>query len=265
MECQNLTIANYHENFADNFTSIAYANILQEKFGSKCYFKNSRQERKNFEEKMAYFDIEYNYISQATIDKISLSADIYNKDFVDNKKLIKNIKRRTKSNKNNILNLKFFQIDDIDKISPKTKKMFEFNKKDFLVNYDVLDKITSTNSVGLYINKNDIIANNIDYDFIYRATMRLNKYLIKPKLFIFSSESIKDKITSCFDFEIIKQYNWREEFYFLSKCRHKIVLNSPNSYSEGFWASILKNRDYSITIFDKNLSKHKKYHNWLGV
>ena len=48
-----------------------------------------------------------------------------------------------------------FKIDDIPKITDELKTKFDFKNTDFIVNYDILEEITETNSIGLYISPKD--------------------------------------------------------------------------------------------------------------
>ena len=255
MKLENLVLVEYQENFADNLSSIAYAKILEEKTNAKCYLENDIKKRKIFENKMSNFNLEYEFISSTRVQNFSKLA-------LDNNKFFLNTNKTKKIN-NKIISLKHFNIDDKDLISDNIKNMLKFNKCDFIVNYDILEDIVSTQSIGLYINKNDI--NTINNEFIYNATKRLNKYIKKPKLYIFSDNSIKDKINSFIDYEILSINDWREEFYFLTACKHKIILNTKNSYSEGFWAAVLNEKEYCLNIYDKKIKTIKKRNNWIAM
>lgn len=206
--------------------------------------------------------MEYNYISSARVKKISNNALKKNKSYIDNLIIDKKISEKKITNK--ILNLKHFKIKDIDYISDKIKDMLKFNRYDFLINHDILENILNTQSIGLYINENDIL-NKKEKDFIYQATKRLNKYIKKPKLYIFSKKDISNEIKFYVDYEIINLNDWREEFYFLTCCKHKIILNTKNSYSEGFWSAILNQKDYTINIYDKKLQDKKARKNWIAI
>ena len=126
-----------------------------------------------------YFD----YISKGSVNRITKEAFLLNNDFFYNKKSKKLIK---KDKQNKILDLKYFSIDDIDLIDDEIKNSCQFKDLDFIINFDILEKIKNTNSIGLYVNKKDIENNNVDYEYIYDAQERLNKYLKKPILYIFT-------------------------------------------------------------------------------
>ena len=67
------------------------------------------------------------------------------------------------------------------------------------------------------------------------------------------------------NYEILDLGDWREEFYFLMQCKHKIIHCTQNSYSEGLWASVLNGKNYFYVAFDKKLKPSKKFHNWIAV
>jgi hypothetical protein len=62
---------------------------------------------------------------------------------------------------------------------------------------------------------------------------------------------------------IVNLYDWREEFYFLTNCKHKIILNSANSYSEGFWASVLNEKSYNLNVIESEIKTRKIRPNWI--
>ena len=257
---ENILVLEYQDNFADNLSSIAYGKIIEKETKLHCYFENDTQKRKHFEKFMSSFNLDYDFISSSRIKKLTESAFLKNKLYIDSKKIKKEMTKKNLRDK--IINLAHFRISDIDLISDNIKNMLKFSKYDFLINYDILENILSNQSIGLYINEKDL--NSVNNDFIYRATQRLNKYIKKPKLYVFTKQKIKD-INSFIDYEIISLSDWREEFYFLTNCKHKIILNSKNSYSEGFWAAVLNQKDYSINIFDKKLKSNKDLKNWIGI
>lgn len=264
MTVKDMIILTYQDNFADNLSSYAYGKILEKKSGRKCFFENNTFQRLNFENMMSDFKLDIDYISSSRVEKITQKSYLMSRLFVDEKHIKKEL-GKTNKNKTNILNLKHFNIDDLPLITDDIKEKFLFTNIDFVKNHDILEKITSSQSIGLYISQNDFRNENIDFDFIYRATKRLNKYIKKPKMFVFTSAPIEDKINSCIDFEIVHLNNWKEEFYFLKCCKHKILLNAPASYSQNFWASILKQKAYSINIFDKRMNVAIKKDNWIAV
>lgn len=256
---ENLVILNYHDNFADNFSSYAYSKILEENSGISCCYENKTSLRTAFEEKMSYFDMEYKFISSARIEKLTKKADNLNKYYINSKDIAK------KKIKRGIINLKHFNLDDTKYLPKDLISVFNFKNNDFIVNYDILEEINSKNSIGLYISKKDIDDNKIDFKFIKKATKRLNKYLKKPKLFIFTNADLDFKIDSYIDYEIVNLRDWKEEFYFLKSCKHKIILNSQNSYSNGFWAALMSELDYHYIVYDKNLNQKTKKLNWIAV
>lgn len=246
---KKIVVIEYQDSFADNFSNFAYSKIMENKFDIECFYENSTKDRMNFERKMKNFNMDYSYISRSRANNIAKTSRLIDiKDLNLNK--IKN---------NKVLNLCHFRIDDIRYITDDIKSMFNFANIDFIVNHDILENIVSSNSIGLYINKDD----KADLRYIKDATKRLNKYIKHPKLFIFSRKQIN--IDSYIDYEIVQIYDWREEFYFLKSCKHKIIHCSDLSYSEGFWASILNNKSYYYTVFDKKLKTHNKFKNWLSV
>ena len=251
MKLKNYILLEYQENFADNLSIIAYGKILEKNTNSRCYFENDTKKRLKFENYMSNFNLDYDFISTTRVKEIAKKAY-----FANSIPLI--------NNKNKILKYNHFKINDIDLISDEIKSMIKFNHFNFVTNYDILEEIQQNQSIGLYINQNDIkeIENS---NYILRATERLNKYVKKPKLYIFTDKKFENKINSYIDFKIINLPNWREEFYFLTACKHKIILNTKNSYSEGFWAAVLNQKDYYINIYNKKIKTKKKYDNWIGV
>ena len=263
MNKENIIVLKYQENFADNLSLCAYGKILENETQRKCFFENNSKKRENFENFMANFKMDYNYISTARIENITKKSYLLSRLYINDKQIHKEISK--KRNSNSILNLKYFKIDDIKHLSNEITSGFKFNNTSFIQNFDILEEITNTQSIGLFINPKDLQNNEVDYNYITNATKRLNKYIKKPKLYIFSDLKVNNKINSYIDFKIYNLKDWREEFYFLKNCKHKIILNSTNSYSEGLWSAILNQKDYSINIYDKKLKVQNKYDNWIGV
>ena len=263
METQELIILKYQDNFADNFTSIAYGKILEKISNRKCCFENTTSKRATFENKMTNFNAKIDYISSARINKITQESYFLTRLLIDEKNIQKELKK--KKAKNNIIDLKYFKIDDIKYLTPEIKKLFEFENLEFIKNYDILENIQNSQSIGLYLNKDDIENNKIDYDFIYNATKRLNKYIKKPKLYVFTNIEIENKFNSFIDYKIINIKDWREEFYFLSNCKHNIIPNTNNSYSTNFWASQINTKSYSIIAYDKKTKATAKNKTFIAI
>ena len=264
MDENSLLILEYQENFADNLSIYVYGKILEKNQKRKCFYENNTQKRVKFENTMSNFNLNCGYISTNRVKSIAKDALNYNRITIDDRKIKKEIKSKNKSN-NKILNLKHFKIDDIPYISNDILKSIEFSNYNFVKNYDLLEEISNSNSIGLYINENDIIGQKIDWDFISNAIKRLNRYVKRPILYIFCSKDITNCFNSIIPAKFINLSDWKEEFYFLTSCKHKILLNSPNSYSVNFWAIILNNKDYYLNIFDKKLKVKNKPSNWIGI
>ncbi len=237
---ENLVLLEYCDNFADNFSNYAYGKIYEKEKKAKCFFENNPRKRKRFEDKMKYFSIEPNYLSSSRFNNI-----------------IKN------SAKNLVCN-KHFKTDDIKYLDDDILKCIKFDKLDFIVNYDVLDEITARNSIGVYLNSSDINNNKIDWDFIDRACARLNKYLKNPVLFIFTDGEIEHDFFLDFEYKILNELNWKENFYFLSRCKHSIIPEN-SSYSLNFWSSLLADKSYSLKIIQKNNNRKYKPDNWIEI
>ena len=264
MEENGLLILEYQENFADNLSMYAYGKILEKNQKRKCFYENDTKQRVKFESSMANFNLDWGYISTNRVKNIAKSALNYNRIIIDDKKISKEIK--SNKNKNNkILNLKHFKIDDIQYISNDILKSIEFNNCGFVKNYDLLEEISNDNSIGIYIDENDIIGLKVDWDYILKAILRLNKYIKKPCVYVFSKKNLENKINSPITTKYINLNDWREEFYFLSACKHKILLNSPASYSVNFWAIMLNNKDYYLNAFSRNLKVKNKPKNWIKI
>lgn len=256
---ENFVILNYHENFADNLSAIAYSKILEEKSGTSCCYENKTIPRTKFEEKMAYFDVDYKFISSARVEMLTKKANNINKYHINSKDISK---KRIKSG---IINLKHFNIDDVKFLPNNIVSSFDFKDTDFVVNHDILEEILSQNSIGLYIDEFDANQENIDLNYIKKATKRLNKYIKKPKLFIFSKNSLNFDLDLCVDYKVLNIRDWKEEFYFLKSCKHKIILNTNNSYSNGFWAALINEKEYYYNVYDKKLNQKTQRKNWIAV
>ena len=142
---------------------------------------------------------------------------------------------------------------------------FDFSTSSFLLNFDILEEINQEQSIGLYISDKDFQDNSIDWGFIYSATKRINKYIKKPKLYIFGPKQIKEFIKSEINFKIINNLNWKEEFYLLKECKHKIIISNRNSYSKNLWASILNKKYDGIRTYSKNEYSKNLNRNWLAI
>lgn len=254
----DLILLEYHDNFADNISTLAYCDILKKNIKTKCCYENLTYKREHFEHDMSNFSFEYNFTSTARIKKMIDNAYNLNKFYISNKTIA-----NSKKIKKGILNLKHFQIDDSKLLTKNFIEKIKFNNTDFIKNHDVLEEILQNNSIGMYINSKDI--NKIDYNFIKKAAKRLNKYLKKPILYIFSKNLDETKLDLCINYKIINLSDWREEFYFLKSCKHKIILNLENSYSQNFWASIISEKSYCYCVYDKSLQQKSIKNNWIPI
>ncbi len=248
---EKLLLVKYQDNFADNFTSYAYGKIISKKAHVKYFYENCPKNRENFENIMSDFNLRCDYISKNRAEQVTKNA-------LKNKKihLNGNFKR-----KKQYVDECIFNLNDIDLISADIMNDFKFSNSDFLINFDILEEINNTNSIGLYINSND----KPDYNYINRALKRLNKYLKQPKLFIFANKDFNINSKLFLDYKKISIDDYREEFYLLKNCKHKIILNTQKSYSAGFWASILNQKSYHYIVYDKNIKTKKMNSNWLKV
>ncbi len=251
-------ILDYQDNFTDNFSTIAYAKILENNENIECFYKNNDCERNDFEKNIQNLYMDFDFISSKKASDIVSTSYFLNKLFLKNKKLF------DKCVKNNVISRKKFDIEDEQYLNDEILKLFKFKNTEFIKNFDILDNILSENSIGLYISDKDNLSTK-DYDFIYSAINRLNKFVKNPRLFIFTScESLK--LNTFVDYSIINLFNWKEEYYFLSNCKHHIILNKPNSFSLNFWSSLVYSREYSYRVFNKNTKiKNKNIHNMLFV
>ena len=244
-----LAVLKYHNSFADNFSTYAYGKILANKFSHCCVYENSVKERSRFESDMDNFNLDYTYVSKTRVDKIYNRKGLFNLNELHSKNI----------NSDRFISYPHYNIKDIGYINSDIKKEFEFKNLDFIRNYDILEEINASNSIGLYINKSD----SIDKKFIEKSFFRLNKYIKRPFLYIFCANEIK--LNYMINYKRVSLNDWREEFYFLRKCKHKIIHCSKNSYSEGFWASILGNNDFSYVTYDKRLQNSYYLNRWLKV
>lgn len=247
-----IVLVKYQDNFADNFTAYAYSKIIEKNLGTKCCWENNSKARNDFENKMSCFSMDCDYISSARVQKIANRANNLNKIYLNKRK-------------NKIIDKKLFNLDDCRFLTDEIINDFRFENLDFLQNFDVLEKIKTRNSVGLFVSSFDIDSQMIDIDYISRATKRLNKYLKKPKLFIFCDKNKSFEFDSQIDYEFIFQEDYKEGFYMLKSCRHKIILNCQNSYSQALWAAMLNESPFGYCVFDKKLKTKYKKERWLFV
>ena len=247
---KNILVLEYQNNFADNFSNLAYAKLLESKYPLKSCFENQTIKRSQFEKLMNNFKFDCSFISSSRVNDISKKTRYMDlRDF-----------RYNKRNQNSIISIPYFKISDADLITNETKKMFDFKNFDFIKNYDILEEIKTTNSIGIYVSSYD----NIDNEYVLASYERLNKYLKKPILYIFTSKDVQ--LNSGINYKIFNLSDWREEFYFLRCCRHKIIHCTNSSYSEGFWASILGNsNNFNYVVYNKNLKQKEKFNNWIAV
>lgn len=245
-DMKEVLVLKYQDEFVDNFSTYAYAKIFEKNANLRIAFENSPKLRENFEKKMANFALEYDYISSSKVQMIAKNS--YNFSYELSKK-IENSKKIPKNlNKSFVLDYPKFNLKDINLLDESLISSLKFKNLDFILNYDVLEKIEKQNSIGLFISCSDI--EDLDNDFILNATKRLNKYLKKPKLYVFC-ENQNLKINSFIDYEILDLKNEFERFYFLQKCKNYIILNSKNSYSFNLWASVLGKKSTSFVIYKK--------------
>ena len=263
MENNNLLILEYQDNFADNLSIYAYGKILEKKQKRKCFYENNIQKRVKFENSMAFFNLDCGYISTNRVKNLTKEAFYYNQIIINDKKIDKEIK--SKKSKNKILDLKHFKIDDIPLITDDILKALEFNNCDFVKNYILLEEISTVNSIGVYVSPSDVISNGVDWEYISKSAYRLNKYIKKPVLYVFSTKDISNNINVDIKTKFICLNDWKEEFYLLSACKHKILLDSPMSYSENFWSIVLNQKEYYLNAFNKKLKVKNKPLNWIRI
>ncbi|MBQ4646900.1 MAG: hypothetical protein IJB79_06095 [Candidatus Gastranaerophilales bacterium] len=249
---EKFNLIKYHTNFCDNLSAYAYSEILSQKTGIKCYYENNTISRNMLEKQMSHLDLELNFLSINRVKEISKKANELNNIYL-NKKISKK--------HSHYINTGMFNINDISYLSNEIINKLQFKNTDFLINHDILEEISTTNSIGIYIDKND----DIDFDFINRALKRLNKYIKQPKVFIFSSNSKLKNQDLYLNYKIINIDDFKEEFTLLKSCKHKIILNTKNSYSEGFWAAVFNQKEYCLNVYDKKIKVKRKLKNWIGV
>jgi len=170
MKDENILIVEYKEDFAQNLNSIAYAKILENKFQKRTYFKNITSQRNFFEDYTSNINYKSEYISINRANEIAKKAY-----YLSN--LPNRFSELFSKNKHNILNSSEFKIDDIRFLNDDIKESLKFNSYDFIRNHDILEKIQNTNSVGIFIDSQENKTDEIQ-KFLFRATKRLNKYII---------------------------------------------------------------------------------------
>lgn len=251
-------VLNYQKNFEDNLANYAYGEILAKKYDLEFFYENNTPKREFFENQMKNISLDYNYISSSRAQEASKKA--YRTNFKNNVSHINSIKKNY-----SFIDLAYFSLDDINYINPELIEKFKFKNLNFIKNHDILDEIKSSNSIGLYISKKDIENNLVDYDFLNNALKRLNKYVKKPVLYVFTDSFEDVKFSFSVEVKTIRLKNKTEEFYFLSTCKHKIINNSINSYSRNLWAGLVNSKQYSIFIYKKDKKSKFKRENWLPV
>lgn len=248
----NIIVLDYKENFADNFSVYAYGKIAQKFFNKRCCYENNPLKRENFEKEMKYFSLDYEYISSSRVLEITKHAYMF--DDLKEKKL----------KKADIITSKRFNISDIRFLNSEILSDLEFKNTDFIKNHDILDDIKTTNSIGVYIDKKDIQKSSVDLKFIENAFLRLNKYVKKPVIYIFSHDNLKNNLSIDTPIKNINNLDKKEEFYFLSNCKHQIITQN-NSYSFSFWAALLNNKTYSLKVIKKEKRRTLKLNNWIEI
>lgn len=225
-----IVLIEYEKEFINNLSNYIYAQALENK-GYTCYYKNITNERINFEDKMKNLNLKCKFLSPSRLkfDKVI-------------------------SNKN-------ITIESMLNIDESVLSSLKFTNLNFLLNYDILEEIKQTNSIGFYLNENDI--NELSIEFLTNALKRLNKYLIKPKLFIFSKSNFDIPYEINYKFINIKNKN--EEFYLLKNCKHKIIANLGKSQKVTFLASLINKNDCNYVAYESKFAKKVKYKNWIKI
>lgn len=251
-------VLNYQQNFEENLTNYAYGEILAKKYNLECVYENITSKREAFEKEMKNISLDYSYISTSRAKEASKKAYIEN--FKNNASHINSIKKN-----HSYIDLAHFALEDISYINPALIEKFKFKNLDFIKNYDILDEILTTSSIGLYISKNDIEKNLVDYEFLNKAFKRLNKYVKKPIVYVFTDYNDEIDFSYPIKTKTINLKNKTEEFYFLSNCKHKIIDPSNYSYSRNLWAGLINFKEYSIFIYKKDKKSKFKRKNWISI
>ena len=258
MKTKQCLVLDYSDTIMDNFSTLAYAKIIQNLNNIEYFYENDTNKRNMIENYMSDFDIDLNFISSKKVSDIVGKTYFLNKIFLKNKRLF------NKCVFHNILFKNKFDISDIHLITEDIKAMFRFKDLSFIKNFDILDDILSTNSIGIFISSKDEF-NNQDAFYLKKSVKRLNKFVKNPKLFIFS-DSNSINISTFINYQIVKISNWKEIYYFLSNCKHHVIFNKKNSYSMNFWGSVVLNKEYSYCVCKRNkYLKNKSAHNLLFI
>ena len=252
---QNITLVEYSDNFAENITAYAYAKIIENNSKNICFWENNPTKRQKYENLMSDFNLKNNYICTTKANKICKKALDLNIFYINN----------ANKYKNKIIKPRYFNLKHKKFLTKSIIDSLNFKNINFVSNHDILEEILNTNSIGLYINPIDIKDNKLDFDFIKMSIKRLNKYIKQPKLFIFINEKTDFKIESDVEYQIINLTNFKEEFQLLKSCKHKIILNTPNSYLQGFWASVINENESYLITYDKKLKNKNLKRNWIAI
>lgn len=239
---ERLVLIEYQDNFANNLTNYAYSKILEDKYNLNCCYSNNLDKRRKFEDKMSCFNFDCKFISPIRFEQISKKAFENNKVYL------------SKPKKNQVINPKKFDLKDIDLLNSKILDEMDFKNTDFIKNYDILEEIKAQNSIGL------VLENNYDNKYLEKAINRLNKYIKKPKLYIFKSNDVELDFKINVDYKCLNIEDYREKFYLLKSTKHKIITTQ-----ESVWAAILSHKDYNFIIYDKKSYPKFKKANWLAI
>ena len=113
-----------------------------------------------------------------------------------------------------------------------------------LINEFLIEHFENNKKIGLFTSP---------HLFSYTERIKINNREI--------DENVFDNLVN----EIINNLNWMEEFYFHKECRHKIILNSDNSYSQNIWATILNEKEYNLIAYSKKAKVKNLKNNWVKV
>ncbi len=245
MNKENFIILKYQNNYIDNLINSLFGLVLENLSNKQCVYENLSDKREILEDFLLNFDLKFDYLSTFHIDSLKKKCGIINNE----KKLIKNLNKKKFDNKNIFLDIKTFNLENFPFLINDIKKIFTYKNLDFIINFDILENITKTNSIGIYINEKDY--SEVDFDFIDRALIRLNKYIKQPRIFIFCDSGLKKDLKLSFNYSIVNTNTEKEEFYFLSKCKYKIIPDLKNSKNKSLLATFLGKKSSSIDIIQR--------------
>ncbi len=127
-------------------------------------------------------------------------------------------------------------------------------KKKPTIPFDLLNKITQTESVSIHIRRGDYISESqnqeiyecLGTDYYEKSISHIEEFVKNPHFFIFSDdiEEAHNILSIKENFTFVSALDSLSDFYLMSLCKHNIIANSTFSW----WASWLNLNEQRILI-----------------